>query len=61
MLGFGQGHGMPYVLPNPDGAFDNFGDRLQLIHFYYGIAPPGAIVEAGSKDYLFRRRRGLSG
>jgi len=37
LLGFGQVHGLPYVLPNPDGTIDS-NDRAQLIHLYPGIS-----------------------
>ena len=58
MLGFGKPFGAPYVLPNPEGGFD-VDDRAQLLCLYRGIAlsSPGGEVEAGSENYLFRRRR----
>ena len=58
MLGFGQGWGIPYVLPNPEGSFD-VDDRAQLCYLYRGItlATPGGEVEAGSENYFFHWRR----
>jgi len=35
MLGFGQPHGLPYVLPHPDGTVDA-ADRPQLLRLYHG-------------------------
>ena len=35
LLGFGQGHHVPYVVPNPDGAIDDV-DRPQWLSLYHG-------------------------
>lgn len=59
MLAFGSP--VPFVLPNPDGSnAEDFGERVQYIYLYPGIAPSGVLLEAGSENYFFRWRR-LSG
>ena len=35
LLGFGQAHGFPYVVPNPDGTIST-ADRAQWLYLYHG-------------------------
>ena len=37
LLGFGQPHQIPCVLPNPDGSLANVFDRAMLIYLYAGL------------------------
>ena len=60
MLGFGQAHAFPYVMPNPSGGFDTELERVQLAFLYAGISPSGAAPPAEGADILLfiaRRRR----
>lgn len=58
MLGFAQGFGFPYVLPNPDNSIGQE-DRPQWIHLYHGsgIALDDGVAGASEDTFFFRRRR----
>jgi len=49
MLGLAQSYGAPYVLPNPDGTFNEEADRIQLLYLYRGILPSGAVEAEGDR------------
>ena len=57
MLGFGQAHGYPYVLPDPSGGFDTELERTQLAYLYAGISPSGAPLVVDGSAFLFHGRR----
>jgi hypothetical protein len=60
MLGFGQAHGFPYVMPDPSGGFDTELERTQLVYLYAGISPSGVLPAGDGSDMLLllsRRRR----
>lgn len=56
LLGLGQAHGSPWVLPNPTGAFETAPDRAQLVYLYRGVIP-GELADGGDDGYMLLRRR----